>query len=893
MAKPLKSKMVTAESLTRKLRDRNGNPKELVSLANDLLHEKVTVYLPHKETVLMEWILDKLNQSNGTWKTNFETWKLLEYLWCTVDRETADREFSDHHLISLLAATLDTFHGQERVTPQLLEAFISFLNTLINSRGNYRASVDSEISLISSYLAFMSHSIPNYSASLAQCLEPMLTQLVNHITIRRQLSTLLSRSIDSILILLGDYQSRLPLTLETFIDSLLEASFRSDEKIDFISFLVPFKHKKETELSSHIDPSRSAMHYFQTWLKCPNRRDVAIREFPRIVQLWPTSVIGILETLVELHEVPSDDSLKEILASNKSNWKLIRLILLLNPTLILSECQGLFTALISSNEKSKSEALLLMLQLINTYSQARDFDAFFHLWKAQLDIPDSLWSQDLIVREITNHLSKLSLHLIDLLLKEILDFLGSSSGTTMLNSEYLPLFAIITSLQRFSSQSIYSELQTTLYKLFNCNYANINSDFRIWNLRYEVLSLSPSFVTLFKDSLLSQLNLEVQSNQIQSWAIAFSVVLRCREFYNLVEFDSMVKRILEVVPQHPIGLTVISDRWLVLVESLFNNENKDILVTLYFQNPTKLEELFSNDIFYEQRTFSRRIINRMQSVLSTKTHSNKEMRHAILKCIAQSPIEIFPKLARLEILDGILANLFKDIESYKDTNMALLAATNIIQWPTYSSKVENDPHIIQKLFKSFDLILARKLLSRIIEHHTVNLNNISSRKYINDLSTIIADKLNQKFSDKRIDKERPLQEEMWILEIASVMAQNSHVDIKFRENTVKGILYFLSTSTTYDERTVRLIKDLSDLMVREVASQSLREDITKVVGNLTVVNLNPDIPNLPLLENLFVVLCITTIQSSLNALPLIALALQLSKSFSLNSYLLHKTLSKL
>ena len=96
--------MLAAE-LTRALRNRNTPITERVSLAEQVLHEKIDVYLPHPKKVLLEWALDMLSIDKSS-RSCPNLWDLLSCLWKSTSFDTAMFSLRSQKLLDIIIETI-------------------------------------------------------------------------------------------------------------------------------------------------------------------------------------------------------------------------------------------------------------------------------------------------------------------------------------------------------------------------------------------------------------------------------------------------------------------------------------------------------------------------------------------------------------------------------------------------------------------------------------------------------------------------------------------------------------------------------------------------------------------------------------------------------------------
>ncbi|ANB11909.1 putative nucleolar protein URB2p [Sugiyamaella lignohabitans] len=796
----------TAEEVTRFLRSKNESLPKLLEVAFSLRNGDLPVYLPQKDVVLLDWLLEKLSANNGTaWRLESGSWVLYKSIWEGLQQnnktEARSRAFKNHNFASILVNSLRDIAESPSsiisVFPSLSDSLGSVLsatrdghNVVILTRSGPQGGEVNTISqqLILEYMNCVlactkSEEIEILSPFSKELLRTLDQVLVRGLKFSSKSSNSNGVSIFSrIIILLSTISDQ---SIIYFIHKLLASLFSSDSSelpsikssISEAIKLLETRHQSSDILTIGLGKLYNAM------LSAPNGKMLSNKYFDELITEHPLSSTVLLQTALDRNIKIEQSTIrkildKQLLDTSNTDWTIVKFVLEIDGQVVLQSevSTKLFESINTAESNDSLEAIAALL--VKSYSQPRDMPDFFVKWRTTLIEQSPTWRSEQVVKQVTSNLTGLSVHQISSLIN---GFLEGPSGSELpvkkskkrkleksIDESVMPLAVLVNSL----SPEKVPRVKESLMKILDTESLDISK------VKYLIMSLSPDFVSS------AMVSTEFSKH---NWLDYFSSVFRVAEIHQVKEFSKVVNDLFEFLKRNknkqvPTFLSEITSRWLFLVNQSFDESHITQLVELYLDNSANLLGLASNPYLYEQP----RIINTLILAVSRDLESKAPRLQAVLPALVLFPIDVFTKGHRQDLLDSLLT-LDKELD-IEDCIALRKCLRLLLARPTFSSKIEKDYDVIINLFsssaKSTELeAVTSDICTSVIGHHISNTNE-SSKEFISSLVAKVQKKT------KKLSKKASL--ETWVLKFGCIVLTTAGLNEEFQTEFFNSIKQYLA-----------------------------------------------------------------------------------------------------
>jgi hypothetical protein len=800
----------TAEQVTRFLRNRSeSNASNLISVAEALHSGRLPIYLPQKDVVLLEWLLDRM-EGHQQWRVSSEAWQLAVSVWNSLSRKVEararvlkNRKFVQSILIPTIKDLTDIEADVNAIT-EFLTVLSAEVGTLL-PRGDH---VVVEQLLCATLDWAVKWTNKDYFKQLLTALHMVVKpSLSRGIRLKHPIEL-----VSPLFVLLSIEDS--PLELHNFVGGILSGIFINSDLLDLKPAITPNTDVSKVYLSILSSPSRKLANSY----------------FEQLMMAAPGRAKSLLQLAVAENMPPEPKMLEMLLDAQLTttpDWDVVIFLLQLDREIVLKRVHKIYSTL------NEHPSVGTAVALVQAHSQPKDLPSLFANWK-KLISNNRLWRSAEVVAEIGRHLKALSPHQINELLESLLE----NNRPLKKQKRIIPAMAIVESLQSSSLERI-SRVREGLFKVLQASSEEPK-------LKYAILSLGKEFVVTPCENgqeVQRQRNIAEQgpseanpgafhpnqrSETPQKDVGDFSVVFRTREFLDVDTFDQSVEKALAYLQMHPLELEKISHRWLVLVNNHFNNSQLAAICGLYIDNPEMFEDLVANELLYEQSAVTTVMINKMVDGL--KAGYSKHL----VDGLCHFPIEVYSKTSREQLLDVLLGH------ERSDPTTVRRCVNHLLMRPCYSSKIETDYTIIEDLFKSIEQAteldhLTTDICSSIVQHHLENSNQ-TSNDFLSGLMSSTQQRLAKRFSTERLDK-KISEKHLWVLKIGCILARSMEVSVEFNLILLNGIVHFLGRdiSPSSSSSVTSLLGHLKAILSREFQENyptDILDAVKEIVGGV-------------------------------------------------------------
>ncbi|CAN6647736.1 hypothetical protein TRVA0_022S01816 [Trichomonascus vanleenenianus] len=810
----------SAEQVTRYLRNRENKVPDLVAVARQLVAGDLSVYLPRKSNVVLEWLFEKLSDPKGSsWRTSESVWGLFNDTWRSLDLDHSSRMrvFAGSDFIAILQLTFgDVSNCDLGIDYSNLFVEIARVLDLLSETVVWaRPANDSGVSMISAFFMACIHTLHKdtlVNRSLEELSNALMPVVRPIFTAKRayKKGVLASRLFVPAMTLLG-YPS-FNEKLEEIVEQALRLYLSACEEKEMTESLGALSKKKV----AGADFNKAAIRLYAMAVSSVSKSRSA-QYFKAIVESFPAS-IGELLKLSIANSVPvSKEQLERIidesLSQPKIDWQLILYLIKLNSDVVISKIDRIFEMLSPKDE----DCVLLARAIVEAYGEHRELPQFFERW-GQLMNRSQIWCSEIVSREVEKQLSALSAHqlnlLIEYLVKQFNESPSSDSSRPLKkqktekrsqaggakNAGILQAISLVKALLSASANLI-ERVEQNVLQLLAVGEDSLKDE-KLWHMKYLILSLGRSFVESGHSTIITQVarvNLS-DNDSYDLWVHVLEVMFRIREFMPVEGFDYVVTRMLGLVDESaqylPRFLTLITRRWLVLANLHFGKQHLTLLSQLYLRDEDQFALLAKNPLFYEQENFVNEMIREIIREFELKTMDTI----SIAKILNSFPVEVFSRQVRERVLNFIYT---MDLQARKAHPEDLLSIRqlllHLVVRPTYASKIESSLNslweLVESCYQSQDSTVALNnttlaIVRTVLQNHIANIANETSRTFVTKLVSKLVKRL---ASDPQV----------WVLEIAATvvteMKDTGLEDLTLRTLTAYVDYLFNSSADTLEE----------------------------------------------------------------------------------------------
>lgn len=733
--------MITAESLTKFLRGREGSLHEITSSAFKLLRGELDVFLPNKRIFLIRLLVDRLNDASQLkeWKYDVTVWKLFITLWYEMDDEAEIRkkETKNLRLIDIMINVICFCRSKDNI--ELLETHFEFVKLVL--RDSFARVEESQALPI---LASYAHTV-SILVSVDDIQETLLDDWTETVKTLYDLSQANSVKFS---------KKNANVFFDEALPYILKFSERASAKNFFYSkdtllkCATAFLSNKEKVFALHtsigllLDKHHEILSndtvklLFNLVLSIPNvNMDICEKIYLCISEKINSDTLSesLLGELSRHNKVISHGFFKKIYETEfiakkeRPNWTLIFEIIKMDPELAL---EILFDIMPKLEVADRNTALKLGDAIADSYLRCREYQGFYVdvLSKAG---DNSVWSSSEYVDLLSKKITFLRPAQVIALLKAILQ-----RG----NCLYL-IKSIIKGL-------LYCSVTTRnmVWHYISENREILRPIDLDWELIYYLLCLYGKQLLESKRDYLHW----VLSNKVASSKYYFYCVFRINEILRDEMPDSrynedFVEFLKQIDPTE--GSIVSIDlllRWPIILENGFSKFQKREIsaLILEYADSKQMINYFENDseVFFEQENLTTIFLKLLEEKISIVDELKKETSLRIFSAV---PIQSVSKVLKVDLLDkfGELATTAK-YATIKYLSRAILLS--FLALPSFSSRIENDPKKQLELLYTSDIgsravsvEILRVVLKNAINQHKSEQN----RKYLLNLTHILIEEI--------------------------------------------------------------------------------------------------------------------------------------------------------
>lgn len=696
--------------MTRKLRAKDIKIDELVSISNDLIEDKLDIYLPHSNVFVFELVIDRLNDAKlAQFRRSIGIWRLFNKLWKSFDNvKTRSRIFQNLKYGEVLVGALTSCAE----TGDLLFLLELTENMKLISETSLPNIYDSTIQIFSLYLENV-HKLQDLD-------------LVKSLVTEGSRFFSLSISFEKIT---KKFLNTFSTVAMPWVLSILDKCDSADELHEIIrNLLFAAEHKQYVKFN--IDLVLKSEHNTETNLICfykilllnlnSTAEDLDLLEqvFNKITAIYPNCSEVLLGHLSKVKRSLSFEFLSALISKEfecgTQNWNLIYSLIQIDIEIGISNSEKILNNLeLQSTEETVT--ISIGKELLNCFIKAREFSRFFEVLIAHLNSHNkSVWCNPKFLEIISNEIVFLPITQLVSLVKNLI--------ADSKHSHIVILQTIIDGIVNNTEYKI--QLKPYLKQVFS--YKAEHSEEELWRLKYQILSI-------YEDALTTAELDEIISKSSSSCVLEFQfyTVFRIREFYEF-KIDKIAKKFVKFVSggvanENGNVLRMCFNRWFVLIDTLFPHREMLALTELLFNNNSELIlQMMDNNLVFE----CSRIFKCVFTVIKDKLE-NTDSSSTICEILIKIPIQCYPKSEfKSNLIDylsnNLISNEFKDKQLYEQTLLHILEA------PTFKSKIETDVNYLLNFSNE-------EILCKVWSHHFSNKSQDTSGEFIKSSLKVVGD----------------------------------------------------------------------------------------------------------------------------------------------------------
>ncbi|KAK6205511.1 Urb2/Npa2 family-domain-containing protein [Scheffersomyces amazonensis] len=709
----------SAESVTKFLRSKNGSYVEIVQTCHKLLNNDYDIYLPNKDTFILELLCDRLNDFNSgfkSWKYEDESWELMKQVWTGLglvedDRHMRNRILNKLRVIQIVIAILN-----KDPTEALMDKILDFI-VLLRQEVYIDIEEHSAIELLTAFshrlLSLTTTTTPESSilkwTNIIRDLYNIPKSSATYSPSKKSYAKFIQECLSPVLQYVNTCEY--PSVTVIFEDIIKKAIFNDSLRTDLVKQVSHLLKSK-----SNILNQQSITTLYRLTVDNMSSKDFKLCEelFTAIVtqETYSDLAESLLAIIRQVNKTLSPEFLKSLYdeaigSTSNSKWKLIVQLFNLDIELAMDNCHTVITethriaSTISLNDIGKS--------ILHAYGRGRELNQFIvDIWPVMNESNKYYTSQE-FVAEVATVIDELSGQQLSTLIVNLYKFNDPSALQPLLMAV---LKGILT-----SSVSKREHIKSTILDHTDI----INTDLKgYWELRYYLLCLYADDYTVDITSF----------KAIDSPYYYFSLfrlleverIPQPTDSHSNSSSNPQGDKYLKLVKTHsPILITSI-ERWLIVLETWFTTTQLSKFVELIFSNLdiATITSLFQANAEYvfERKLLVAAIANYLiENMPKTKT---KEL----LPLIPILPVQALDRRSRSGLVDTVFKSLHKSTHNLHQTIAALDHLTSV---PGPSS-FEKDPQSLFELVSSVRSDYTPIALSIVSRLWTFNINQIANEE---------------------------------------------------------------------------------------------------------------------------------------------------------------------
>lgn len=739
----------TSEKVTKFLRSKGGKPADLLLVAKALSSGDLQIYLPQKEPVILEWWFYFVgDKKNFAVRCDPEFWGLLSDVWSSLqeDQETLSRIYLSNNFLAILTNTLDEIiklkesGGQVR---RLIMAIGRAIKTLGTSGLWFRVPSDTANNILFGLLKVIEFLKVNHEEILDDvCTSDFVQEISNVLQatlygtsdLKGMCTIFNSKCLPAAFLALG---YSLPESIHNIIKSITSVLLYEKENAADTDFNTISPENAALKNASNETLTQAALHIYS--IICEKAPKKAPGAFFSLTQIYPESTKQLIRISGEHQIKISTESLAALvdkaLENQELDWEFLESALELDSAVITEEDRA--TKILSKNSLISDGFISFSQAFIKYFAEARELTTFILSWKKHIK-NSYAWCSDAVLNCLAVHIKSLSTHQMKGLLNQLVKSI-SDKGSESASQIYTPIIAVVMSffLQLSPPAAV---LHESLFAILDSTSHATSELF--WRTKYLILCLNGSIVRHSSKGILKharQIKYGLEEKKSDELCLyVMQVVFRIREFTEVEKFDSIVKKILKYIGKTATNpeafLEVINQRWLLVANSAFDQENRERLVGLFALYENSFNKLCENEVFYEQKNISKIVVSQIAA-------SESDFGLLRLKVLSTMPMEIVWRENRVKILNILTSFPFDDASDIERQVYIRTAINKFLEHPTVSTDFETKPNLLRDYFTSLGKsenepleASTRNACESIISYHSTNrLSQDTCANYLKNL----------------------------------------------------------------------------------------------------------------------------------------------------------------
>ncbi|CAI5758879.1 unnamed protein product [Candida verbasci] len=676
------TELSSAESLTKFIRSKDGNIDKIANISNDLINDKLDVYLPNKNSFILSLLIDRINDKSSNqfskWKYNRKIWSLLIKVYDLIDEK---KEIQRLKIIEVAIILLQN-------NGDCLEAVFEVMELCLK-HSYIEIDENLAIQLLKMYVLNVNKTTMKYS-DLIQIIYVNTTSKLS-LDGSKKLNT---KFFEECCFPLVEYLSSHERTnLESI---LIKELFNANS----IQYLAPNLNKV---LEKQDLDSTSIVYLYKLIVDQLSSSHMSVCEacFNAISAKYPKLSEQLLSILASSRKTISTEFIEKIYKNEIKdkqfkdlNWSMVKYIFEIDNEIATKKSSFLFK---KYNSGFELDDLVLPVSevIVDSYLKSRELVEFLtEVWPRAIK-KDELWESSRFINIVSKTIKSLSNKQLNSVIELVFKMEEENSQRT--------IFEAITEGLIESNNALIDSVKESFIN--NSEFFNSGKD-EFWHIRYNLLCLYGVDYEMSK-VLLNEVDYDLYFHYnifrlIELRELEEVSVARQRQFLSFINDDENVKLI-----------SSIFDRWMIIFNNYFNQETNKQLIEIaltagVFDNP--------NPLLFEQPKLTTILIQTIFEKLSDN-----------LFLIIKIPIVSFNKNIKKELINE-LYNL-----SIKNKDGALQQLQYLLQHPTNQSELEIYFDAIIELLKASNAEtkgLTFEICESIWINHVKQIKNADNLKFI-------------------------------------------------------------------------------------------------------------------------------------------------------------------
>lgn len=674
--------MNTSQELTRSLRGKGGSLDDKLALCTRLVHGELEVYLPRKESFVLELVCDRLNDNkkeHTSWKLHETTWSILEYLVETCP-DVSSRCLKKLRYVEIASAIIDL--KSQLITKTIPVAKFLLKNSIMATDANSTQNLLAQCLVLINKNQLDAGVLPTIIAIYEQprkstkykpakktsthffeaCLHPLASYLSDS-----RHGTETDYHLQQIFIaglFSKDSASLLKENIKLFLDSNNNLSGLS-QSINYIFDNVVSRSAKDMKVSEEI--------------------------FVEITGKYPHLTQSLLETLASTNRVLSSDFYETLYTQHKDSHQLVGCLIDLEASL------GVKHAAEIASKLNDSEASIAG-KLFRAFVRVREYTAFFvDIWQANSN--KKVWNTLQLVDDIASGIFGLTIKTLHEVLAE-------------LSKVPIPPKSILLSILKGLLLCDDDRIKSLKDQILAAGFAS-HPD---WQIRFYCLLLYGDDISIDSETNFAEIYFfyaRFRLVELQKSTNAFSA-----------EFVTHLKNLSKAEQKRE--LSFVFKRWPKIV-ARFGPDHINTLMSLFLDSEPVAYFETGADFFYEENSLNRLLI----ACLVTRLVASQS---SILRITSSIPTACFERHERRKIIALLLSSSSHESEF-------LPVMLHLLDKPTFATELETNVRTLISFVKRFHAKpyedLAVTIFDKIWEAHLAQINDDQHLKFVEEVVGVL------------------------------------------------------------------------------------------------------------------------------------------------------------